>query len=417
MNVNKVGLSGEIRALLGIGADESVRVLHSRRRRITLERIRNVESVAFPWDRDLVLNADVGSFPLADVLNLLHSSSKSGFLYFEDGAHEKSVYLHRGEVVFAASNQSFDRLGNCLLRSGQITSEQFEEARSAYNPPGHFGKILVERGFLSPRELWNGVKVQIEEIVRSLFSYDAGCVLFWEGEVRPDNVVRLSLPTRRLIAEGLRRRDELIRFLAMLEDPKVSIVRSEFNGSSLSGTERSVFNHLAQDDRFSEVCRRAGVEALAGARTIRHLGLLGAVSIARGSKQTRDLDESDVQAQGDDAIRASIIEHLKLLDELLMPIIAVENAQGIQDRLRAVVKEASHRYPELFSGLEVGRGGAIDPDEIIRRALRYPGERDREVRLALGELVSYVEFELLNHPKIPDPEDFLESTAGLRENL
>jgi len=415
--VSKVDLSDELRALLGVGSDESVRVLHSRRRTITLERLCNAASVAFPWDRDLVLNADVGSFPLADVLNLLHSSNKSGFLYFEDGDHEKSVYLHRGEVVFAASNQTFDRLGNCLLRSGQITAEQFEEARSAYSPPGHFGRILVERGFLSPRELWNGVKVQIEEIVRSLFSYDSGCVLFWEGEVRPDNVVRLSLPTRRLIAEGLRRRDELIRFLAMLEDPKVEIVRTEFNGSHLSGTERSMFDLLGRESRFTEVCRRAGVEPLAGARTIRHLGLLGAVTVVRGPKQARDLVEADVQARGDEAVRASIMEHLKLLDELRIPIIAVESSQGIQQRLAAVVAEASHRYPELFSGLSVGAGGAIDPDELIRRALRYPGERDREVRLALGELVSYLEFELLNHPKIPDPEEFLEGTARLRENL
>ena len=60
--------------------------------------------------------------------------------------------------------------------------------------------------------------MQVEEIVRSLFSYDAGTVLFWEGEVRPDNVVRLSLPTQRLIAEGLRRRDELLKLLAWLEE-------------------------------------------------------------------------------------------------------------------------------------------------------------------------------------------------------
>ena len=63
----------------------------------------------------------------------------------------------------------------------------------------------VERGFLTPRELWTGVKYQVEEIVRSLFSYPAGELLFWEGEIQPDNVVRLSLDTSRLISEGLDR--------------------------------------------------------------------------------------------------------------------------------------------------------------------------------------------------------------------
>jgi hypothetical protein len=415
--VKGVEFSAEQRSLLGLEADESIRVLDSRGRTILLERIASGDSAAFPWDRDLAFSADVRSFSLADILHLLHSSNKSGFLNFEDGDHEKSVYLHRGEVVFAASNQTFDRLGNCLLRGGSITSEQFEEARSAYRPPEHFGKILVERGFLSPRELWNGVKVQIEEIVRSLFSYDAGNVLFWEGEVRPDNVVRLSLPTRRLIAEGLRRRDELIKFLASLEDPQVRVERSSGAEGNLSGTERAVFDMLGEESSFAEICRRAGVEPLAGARTIRHLRLLGAVSVSRTQKPKADLVEEDVRQSNDDAVRACIIEYLKLIGELVTPIVAVENSHGVSERLGRVVEEASRRYPELLSGLQVGPGCSIDPDDLIARALRFPGERDRELRLALGEIVSYLEFELLNHPQIPDPEDFLEGLAPLRASL
>jgi hypothetical protein len=417
MRVEKVELSAEQRELLGLDAGESIRLLDARRRTILLERIGPPESTAFPWDRDLALSADVASFALADILNLLNSSNKSGFLHFEDGDHEKSVYFHRGEVVFASSNQTFDRLGNCLLRAGLITLEQFGEAKNAYRPPGHFGRILVERAFLTPRELWNGVKVQIEEIVRSLFSYDVGTVLFWEGEVRPDNVVRLSLPTRRLIAEGLRRRDELIKFLAVLEDPQVRLGPVPAGEANLSGSERVVFDVLSEASSFADVCRKAGVEPLAGARTIRHLRLLGAITIARAPKSEAALVEEEVQKSGGDAVRACIGEYLELMAELVAPIVAVESSQGISERLGRVVEEAAATYPELFAGLCVGPGASIDPEDLIARALRFPGERDREVRLALGELVSYLEFEILNHPKIPAPEEFLDDLSALRANL
>jgi hypothetical protein len=53
----------------------------------------------------------------------------------------------------------------------------------------------------------------------------------------------------------------------------------------------------------------------------------------------------------------------------------------------------------------------------MERALRFPGEREREVRLALGELINYLEFELLNHPQISDPEEFIEGLEPLRANL
>jgi hypothetical protein len=65
-----------------------------------------------------------------------------------------------------------------------------------------FGKILVERGDPDARQLWAGLQRQAEEIARSLFAYSSGWLCFWEGELQPDNVVRLSLPTQRLIQAG-----------------------------------------------------------------------------------------------------------------------------------------------------------------------------------------------------------------------
>ncbi|MCI0546665.1 MAG: hypothetical protein L0027_05225, partial [Candidatus Rokubacteria bacterium] len=67
--------------------------------------------------------------------------------------------------------------------------------------------------------------------------------------------------------------------------------------------------------------------------------------------------------------------------------------------------------------LELGRGGVLDPEAVAERALRFPGDRESEVRLALGELVAYLEFELVNHPRIPDPDQFLEVLEPLRARL
>jgi hypothetical protein len=409
-------LSAQQRKWLGIDEDESVRVLNTGTRTVLLERS-GLGGSAVPWDRDLVMSMDVRAFSIADVLHLLHASSKSGFVFFEDGDHEKSVYMHRGEVVFAASNQTVDRLGECLLRTGVITLEQHREAKSAYSPTARFGKILVERGFLTPRELWNGVKSQVEEIVRSLFSYSAGWLLFWEGEVRPDNVVRLSLPTRRLIAEGLRRRDELLRLLARLEAPGVEIVPVLGANAALSGTERAVFESLPRAGSFSEICQRSGIDPLSGARIVQHLRLIGSVKVTDGQKQPAGNDGAKPSQGGGDVVRDCVTAHLELLSELAAPIVAVEGGEGLRLRLEGVVEEVARRTPELLEGVEVGPAGGLAPEELTERALRIPGDRERKVRFALGELISYLEFELLNHPKISEPEVFLEGVEELRGRL
>jgi hypothetical protein len=116
-------------------------------------------------------------------------------------------------------------------------------------------------------------------------------------------------------------------------------------------------------------------------------------------------------------VRECVLLHAKLLTEFTAPIVAVEGEAGIRDRLQRITIDAAERYPELLSDLTVGPGGVLDPDVLIARALAYPGEREREVRLALGELVSYLEFELMNHPGIDRPDEFLEGLETLRSRL
>jgi len=406
-----------LRSQLGLAADESLRLLDSGARTVLLERCGPGTSMALPWDRELVLTANVRAFPLAEVLGLIHGDGKSGFLLFTHGEHQKSVYLHRGEVVFATSNQRVDRLGECLLRAGVISLEQLRETERRFTPPERFGKVLVERGFLTPRELWHGVKYQVEEIVRSLFAYTSGTVHVWEGEVQPDNVVRLSLPTRRLVAEGLQRREELLKFLALLEDPRVELVPVPGAGAHLAGSERALFEAMETEHGFGPMLRKVGLDPLSAARTVQLLRVVGAVKLVRLPPSDEYVGESDLRLHDQDLIRSRVEVGVKLLAELAAPIVAVEGAEALRRRFERTVEEAAQRHPELLGGLRVGRAATLDPEELVRRALELQGEREAQVTTALGELVAYLEFELKNHPAIPEPDRFLNGLEELRAKL
>lgn len=405
------------REQLGLAPEECLRVLDVGVRTVLLERSSGDAGSALPWNRELVFSANVRAFPLADVLALVHRAGKSGFLYFTHRDHAKAVYLHRGEVVFASSNLKVDRLGECLLRAGVISLAQLREAERRHTPSSRFGRIFVERGFLTPRELWHGVKYQVEEIVRSLFAYTTGTVYFWEGEVQPDNVVRLSLPTRRLVAEGVQRRDELLRFLAMLEDPRVSLAPVEGAHADLASTEREVLAALGEEPSFPGLCRRTGLDPLSAARTLQLLRLVGAVQVGRSSDDGTYVGEADLRSADEEAIRRSAEAHAKLLAELVAPLVAVEGAAPVVRRLTRVLQELAERHPDLLSGLRLSPHATLDPQEIAQRALRLPGNRRRELGAALSDLLSYLEFELKNHPGITDPEPFLAEFEDLRARV
>jgi len=413
-----LSVSDEMRVQLGLGPEEFLRLLHSGDRTVLLERSSQASTLVVPWDRDLVLSADVCAFPLADILSMLHRSGMSGFLVFVQDSHEKSVYLHRGEVVFAASNQDVDRLGECLFRAEIITLEQLRDAQKRWTPTSRLGKVLVERSILTPRELWNGVKLHVEEIVRSLFAYTTGMVHFWEGEVQPDNVVRLSLPTRKLISQGLQRRDELLKFLAALEDPRVRLEAVPEQAKDLSGNARCLFDALAHRPRFKAACRQSGLDPLSGARTVQLLRLLGAVRVVRDQAGTgKKGDAAKAECEGPEVVRSVVQSHVQLIGELAAPLVAADGAEAVGARVESVLHDLAQRHPKLLEGLVLGPGGTLDPSELERRALRLTGNRQQMVHAALGELVTYLEFELQNHPRIDDPDEYLDALEGLRAKI
>ena len=402
------------RAALGLADDEGLRLCDLGPRTVLLERVCTGADEWKAWPFAPTLAADVAGFALQDAFAWLERTGKSGVLHLAQRGHAKWVWLHRGEVVFASSNQMVDRLGECLLRAGVIDLEQLREAERCYAPPARFGKVLVERGFLTPRELWNGVKYQVEEIVRSLLLYKAGRLYFFEGDLQPDNVVRLALPTRRLVAEGLQRSDELQKFLRVLEGERVELVATVGAEPPVARSERAILDGLRAERRFSPLCERLGVEPEAAARSVQLLRLMGAVKLVRSRDDRAFVSETDLDGEAGERVRARVERLTKLLGELAAPIVAVEGAAPLRERLAHALDELAGRHPELLAGVELGPSATLDPAPLIERALRLPTQPEEEVATALGELVAYLEFELKNHPQIPDPDALLEGLAILR---
>lgn len=407
------GLAPAERARLGLDPGERLRVLEVAPSALVLERVG--ATTPHPVRGLPALRAELRALPLASLLNALHEAERSGLLQFAHRDHLKWIYLFRGEVVFAASNQRVDRLGECLLRAGVISLEQLREAEQRHAPPDRFGKALVERGFLTPRELWNGVKYQVEEIVRSLFAMPSGTVWFWEGEHQPDNVVRLSLETRRLVAEGIQRSQELEKFLSVLDDPCVRLARTAGFDAKLAGAERAIAEAIGTERSFAEVCAVLGLDRESAARSVQLLRLVGALKLTRltaASPPSPELEFDD-----DHELRARATALAKLVAELASCVAAADGDASGDERLARVLEDATARFPALLTGVRLGAGGTLDPELLALRASKLPGDRDEALTTAVGELVAYLEFEIKNHPRIADPDGVLRGLGPLRRML
>lgn len=146
---------------------------------------------------------------ITDILLPLVEAKKTGTLIFQSGESKKKLYLRKGDIVFASTNEAKDKLENRLLRDGIITKEQHQtytklleektEAALSY-------KLIVKAGLLTPKELYTAVQLQIKDIIYSLFNTNRGAYYFKEKEIdHQKGMIVLKIDTARIIYEGLKK--------------------------------------------------------------------------------------------------------------------------------------------------------------------------------------------------------------------
>ena len=129
---------------------------------------------------------EIETSSVPELLRSLLGSGETGVLTFRNGDVTKSIYIHSGRVVYAASNNVDERLGECLLVRGKITVRQYLEASKLIRPGPRLGAILVELEALEPEELMPAVEHQVKEILMDLFTWTRGDYELVIKELDPD---------------------------------------------------------------------------------------------------------------------------------------------------------------------------------------------------------------------------------------
>jgi hypothetical protein len=145
-----------------------------------------------------------------DLVRELSQQRWTGVLRLERGDERIGITIEDGHLVFAAASNPDYRLGPRLLRRGVITLRQMEDAGRALSPGKRLGTVLVEKGFLDPKELVRGVVDQTRDIILLAFHWTAGQYRLEPGEA-PGEAITLDMSTPQLILDGVSQIEEWSR--------------------------------------------------------------------------------------------------------------------------------------------------------------------------------------------------------------
>jgi hypothetical protein len=317
----------------------------------------------------------------------LSRSSETGVLHFSDAGQSKTLYFREGKIAYATSSVADDRLGEFLLKRGQITVRQFLDASKLVSASKRLGAALVDLQILSPDELIVSVQKHVEEIVMSLFDWTKGEYEFVIRDISADAPVILDLGTESVIVEGIRRIRDFTRVFAGVGSLDIVLRASDQADHlvyklDLDGDESQVIslvNGRLTVEQILSLSYLSNFETLRILFALLSVGVLERGAAPGGVDRRREVEEQYELEEIVDQYNRGFGNVYAFVEGRLG-----ERAHDFAD---AAVSVAAQSFPRLFEGIDLRGGGRVDFDQILANLSPEPSSARRPLLIdGLNEL-------------------------------
>lgn len=302
------------------------------------------------FHREGILYGTLADYHLSDVILGLQRGGKTGILNFVHGSVHKNIYFKDGDMVFAASNQEEDRLGELLVREGKISREKFHESLElSRKMKKRHGSAMVDLGYIGPKTLFQAVSASVENIIEGLFSTKEGNLVFKEGVLPTEELITLKLSAANLIYRGIKRIEDVerIRLLCPPSNTVLVLARDPldlYQDLRLEERDKSIVSLVDGRRTFKEIVQSAGGEVVEAMKIL--YALLNTRIIGFAHEQ-----EPDYRAEPEEQEEPAVVTAEEVMAESEEPAAEdfVTRLESLYGRLRGL---------DFYEVLGVGKSAA-----------------------------------------------------------
>jgi hypothetical protein len=343
---------------------------------------------------ELTIRGEIETSSVPELLRSLLGSGETGILTLRRGDATKSIFIQQGRVVYAASNNADERLGESLVMRGKITARQFLEASKMIRPGRRLGGILVEMEALDSEDLMPSVEVQVHDILMELFDWTHGEYELVIKDMDPAQILSLHISTENLILEGIRRSRSFSQVIRGIGDIDAVLVPSGTTDVlyklDLTAEEQEILSHVNGRATVEQIC---DVSYLSNFETCRILWAFKVLGVIRRS------GAEDVAAVGTNALEQqreldleAIVEKFNQMFGRIYHFLRGRLGDGVDGFMEACMEEVSRQYGALFDGVDLKTYGRADYEQMLANVADLPPEQRKSLMVAaLNELVFVIQ--------------------------
>jgi hypothetical protein len=339
----------------------------------------------FEDDSSLTLRGRLEESSVPELLKSVLSSEETGVLTFTSGEITKSVFMHKGKVTYAKSNNPDERLGECLLLRGKITARQYVEASKLIRPGRRLGAILIELEALGTEDLLPALENHVRDILLEVFTWTHGEYELVMNQPGPEDVATLNLPWESLILDGIRRTRSwswVWRGIGDLDLRPVPTGNTEILPRiELSQEEQDILAHINGRATVEQICDASYLTHFETCRLIWAFQVLGLVrrgQVAEGAAVEEDRRERESELDLED-----VVERINQTLSRVYSFLKGRIGEEVDRLLSAALARTMSRYEALFYDVDLGQYGRADYDQMLANVADLPA-KDRGALMVTG---------------------------------
>ncbi len=130
----------------------------------------------------MAFTGDLEHLPIVDIIQLVHTTRKSGIFSVKGDKGESNIVFSNGSIVCANHINDRVRIGSVLVKTGAVTIEDLKQALEATNDAARDRRplmfTLMQMGKLKREDALRGLKKLVEMTIVELMSWTKGTFTF-----------------------------------------------------------------------------------------------------------------------------------------------------------------------------------------------------------------------------------------------
>lgn len=347
----------------------------------------------FEDDGSLTLRGRLEESSVPELLKSVLSSGETGVLTFKSGEITKSVFMHKGKVTYARSNNPDERLGECLLLRGKITARQYLEASKLIRPGRRLGAILIELEALEAEELLPALEGHVRDILLDVFTWSHGEYELVMNQPGPEDVATLTMPWEGLVLEGMRRTRSWSRVWRGIGDisqaPVPTGATEVLQRIELSDEEQDILSHVNGRATIEQICQASYLPHFETCRLLWTFQVLGLVRRGQATEEAQAEDRRERESELD---VEDVVERLNQTLSRVYSFLRGRMGEDVDRLFAEALGRTQARYESLYYDIDLRQYGRADFDQMLANVADLPAAERRSLLVAgLKDLLASVQ--------------------------